>query len=110
MITAIIDRIEGNYAVAEFSPPIGQAFFSDILLDNLQEKVSEGDVLHIFEINGIDFSNQSACMYKDITRADVLKKFVEPLKSNCPCKIEISHSESRERSSKVKSMISDLFK
>ncbi len=110
MVKGIVDRIEGAYAVVEFSPPIEQPFTSDIALGNFPQKVGEGDSIIIFEINGIDLSDESRCVYKDINRAEVLKKFLEPLKKEVPCRIEIDQKATHERSSQVKSMISDLFK
>ena len=38
MIQAVIDRIEGNYVVAEISPILFQAFCIDILKDNFKEE------------------------------------------------------------------------
>lgn len=110
MVKGIVDRIEGGYAVVEFAPPLGQAFCSDIAMGNFPEKVSEGDSIVIFEINGIDLSDDSRCVYKDITKAEVLRKFLEPLKKEVPCRIEIDLKATHERSSQVRSMISDLFK
>lgn len=110
MIQAVIDRIEGNYVVAEISPILFQAFCIDILKDNFKEKISVGDVIQIISVNGIDLSDENRCVYKDISRPEVLKKFLEPLNRAVDCKIEISTKQSHERSSQVKSMISDLFK
>lgn len=110
MVKGIIDRIEGNYAVAEFDPPLGQPFCSDILLENLTSKVAEGDIIHILSVNGIDLTDDSRCVYKDITKAEVLKKFLEPLKRKVPCHIEIDHHATAQRSDQMRSLISDLFK
>lgn len=110
MVKGIIDRIEGNYAVTEFDPPLGQAFFMDISLENFTSKAGEGDVIHILSVNGIDLADDSRCVYKDITKAEVLKKFLEPLKRKVPCQIEIDQSSTSERSAQMKSLISDLFK
>lgn len=109
MVKGIVDRIEGNYAVVEFVPALGEIFFSDIELSNLDKKVSEGDVLYIFSVNGIDLDDNSRCVYKDIARGEVLKKFLEPLERKIPCKIEINEKEKEGRSKEVNSLISSLF-
>lgn len=110
MIKGIVDRIEGNYAVVEFNPPLGKAFCSDILMENFDGKIAQGDIIHIFSVNGIDLADESRCVYKDITKSEVLKKFLEPLQRKTPCTIEIDAKATQERSEQVKSLISDLFK
>lgn len=109
MVKGIVDRIEGNYAVVEFSPPIQEPLLVDINMENFGKKVSAGDVIHIFEVNGINLNDESRCVYKDINRREVLQKFLEPLERVIPCEIVVDAKETEERSSSVKSMISGLF-
>lgn len=109
MVKGIVDRIEGNYAVVEFTPALGEIFFTDIELSNLDQKVSEGDTLFIFSVNGISLDDESRCVYKDIARGEVLRKFLEPLQKNVPCEIEINEKEKEGRSDAVNSLISSLF-
>lgn len=109
MVKGIVDRIEGNYAVVEFTPALGEIFFSDIELSNLDKKVSDGDVLFIFSVNGISLEDESRCVYKDIARGEVLKKFLEPLQRKVSCEIEINEKEKEGRSEEVNSLINSLF-
>ena len=109
MVKGIVDRIEGRYAVVEFTPVLGEIFFSDIELSNLEKKVSEGDVLYIFSVNSISLDDESRCVYKDIGRGEVLKKFLEPLERKVPCHIEISEKEKEGRSEEVSALISSLL-
>lgn len=110
MVRGIVDRIEGKYAVVEFYPAHAQPIYMDILLENFPSKVQAGDVLHIYAVNGIDLTDESRCVYKDIARAEVLKKFLEPLRQKANCTINIDAKQTNERSEQMKSMISDLFK
>ena len=109
MVRGIVDRIEGKYAVVEFNPPLVQPFCADILMDNFKCKVHAGDIVHIYSINGVDLTDDSRCVYKDINKADVLKKFLEPLRQLADCRIEVDIQETGERSEQMKSLISSLF-
>lgn len=110
MIQGIIDRFEGEYVVVEITPEIGSSFMIDILHDNFDMDVQEGDVLKIYSVNNIDLTENNTCMSKDLKKSDVLKKYLAPLKKKVDCNIIVDKAATGERSEQMKDLISSIFK
>lgn len=110
MIQGIVDRIEGEYVVAEFTPEKGYALTVDILCDNFDTEVAEGDVIRIYMVNNIDLTENNVCIYKDLQRRDVLKQHLAPLKKKVDCTILVDKKATNERSAEMKDLISSIWK
>lgn len=109
MIQGIVDRIEGEYVVVEFAPQIGSIFTYDILRDNLDPDIKEGDVLKIYSIDHVEMTENNTCVYKDLLKADTLKKYLAPLTKKVECEILIDRALTEERSEHMKDLISSIF-
>ena len=110
MIQGIVDRIEGEYVVVEFAPPIGRLFTFDILRDNFDTEIAEGDVLKFYMVNQIELTENNTCIYKDLQRADTLKRYLAPLGKKVDCTILVDKKASAERSAQMDDLISSIWK
>ena len=110
MVTGIVDRIEGQYAVVEFTPEEGDIFTLDILRDNLNPEISEGDILRIYSVNTIDFNDKNSEVYRDLKDASKLKTYLTPLARPVECNIVMDRELTKERSVYMKKLLADLFK
>lgn len=108
MISAVIDQIEGHFAVIQATAEDGIVTI-DALLTNLPDKVAEGDLIEIYRVDHIDLEDDSRCVYKDLSKKEVLKKFLQPLGRPVDTLILLNEQKTQERSQQMKNLISNLF-
>lgn len=109
MIQGTIDRMEGSFAVTEFTPANGKAFMLDIHRDNLPQHAQEGDRICITMVNHIDLTQQNTCIYKDLNKSDILQRHLAPLSQPVACSIDIDRKETAQRSAEMKQRIASLW-
>ena len=102
MIKAVIDRFEGEYAVAEISCS-EEIFFIDILCENFVSLPCQGDVIAIESIDDTMFSCENAALPD--SALGLLGQLNKPIK----CIIKICSDETGKRKERIDALASELF-
>ena len=102
MIKAVIDRFEGEYAVAEISCS-KEIFFIDILSSNFKDMPSEGDTIIIESVNGVPVSDENGLV--SFEARDMLIMLENPAASV----ILISREDTDKRRKSIEALAADLF-
>lgn len=110
MVKGVIDRMEGAYVIVEFAPETGAPFTLDVLHDNFDTDVEVGDVVLFYSVNNIELTENNTCIYKDLQRADTLKRYLAPLGKKVDCTIVVDKKATSERSEEMKNLIASLWK
>lgn len=102
MIKAVIDRFEGEYAVAEISCS-EEIFFIDILNENFESLPCEGDVIAIESVNGALLSCKDG--YLTDSAHELLGLLCRPV----ICVIQLCPEETGKRKERIDALSSELF-
>lgn len=102
MIKAIIDRFEGEYAVAEISCT-EKIFFIDILCENFVSLPCQGDMIAIESIDDTMLSCENSALSESVL--GLLDQLNKPVK----CIIKICSDETVKRKERIDALASELF-
>lgn len=102
MIKAVIDRFEGEYAIAEISCS-EEIFFIDILCENFESLPCQGDVIAIESIDG----NMPSC--ENAVLPDSALELLGQLNNPVKCIIKICTHETSKRKERIDALASELF-
>lgn len=109
MIKGIVDRFEGDFLVVEIARDDQKILMVDILKENLDPQVKEGDCLQIISVNQKSFPDSN--FFKDEEEeAEALEAFLTPLRKKTVCQILLDEDASKERSLQMEELFSSLFK